>query len=268
MKKKIRLDKLLIELGFAKSRERAKALILGGKVFVNGQRLDKAGSMISAEEEISVKEKDISYVSRGGVKLEKALDEFQIDVKEKIAMDVGASTGGFTDCLLKKGVKIVYAIDVGYGQLDWSLRIDRRVITLEKRNIRYLKKEDIPDGIDLAVIDVSFISLRIVLPKVMEFLKDRGEIVALVKPQFEVGKGEVGKGGIVRNQAKHRDVLLKLVEFSKRINLSVKGITESPILGQKGNREFFLYLSKSQGKTDQEEILDTINTVLGEDSGT
>jgi len=218
---------------------------LAGKVFVQGQRIDKAGSMVFSDMEILIKGEDLPYVSRGGLKLEKALEEFMIDVKGMVVMDVGASTGGFTDCLLKKGAERVYAIDVGYGQLDWKLRRDKRVVVLEKRNIRYLKKEEIPEEIDLAVIDVSFISLTKVIPKVSEFLKNEGAIIALIKPQFEVAKGEVGKGGIVKNPEKHREVVLKISEFADTLSLSVKGTIESPILGQKGNREFLIYLVKS-----------------------
>ena len=244
-KKKTRLDKLLAERGLVESCERARSLILAGKVFVQGQRIDKAGSMVLPDMEILIKGEDTPYVSRGGVKLEKALEEFQIDAKGMVAMDVGSSTGGFTDCLLKKGAERVYAIDVGYGQLDWKLRRDKRVVVLEKRNIRYLEKEEIPEEIDLAVIDVSFISLTMVIPKVLEFLKDGGRIIALIKPQFEVAKGEVGKGGIVKNSEKHREVVLKISEFADTLDLSVKGTIESPILGQKGNREFLIYLVKS-----------------------
>ena len=245
IKKKARLDKLLTDRGLVESCERARSLILAGKVFVQGQRIDKAGSMVFSDMEILIKGEDLPYVSRGGLKLEKALEEFMIDVKGMVVMDVGASTGGFTDCLLKKGAERVYAIDVGYGQLDWKLRRDKRVVVLEKRNIRYLKKEEIPEEIDLAVIDVSFISLTKVIPKVSEFLKNEGAIIALIKPQFEVAKGEVGKGGIVKNPEKHREVVLKISEFADTLSLSVKGTIESPILGQKGNREFLIYLVKS-----------------------
>ncbi|OGL47815.1 MAG: hypothetical protein A2W05_08430 [Candidatus Schekmanbacteria bacterium RBG_16_38_10] len=262
MKNKTRLDKLIVDLGIVKSRERARALIMEGKVYVRGQRVDKAGSMVLPDEEILLKGEDIPYVSRGGIKLEKSLEEFQIKVEGKVAMDVGASTGGFTDCLLKKGTERVYAIDVGYGQLDWNLRNDSRVINLEEKNIRYLEKEKIPEKIDLAVIDVSFISLTKVIPKVLEFLKRSGVIIALIKPQFEVGKGEVGKGGIVKSREKHREVLLKMVEFAIANNLFVKGIIKSPILGQKGNKEFFFYLSKSEYGLNPEEILDKIDEVI------
>jgi len=262
MKNKTRLDKLVVDLGIARSLERARALIMEGRIFVRGQRVDKAGSMVSPDEEILVKGADIPYVSRGGVKLEKAMEEFKIRAEGKTAIDVGASTGGFTDCLLKRGAERVYAVDVGYGQLDWSLRNDSRVINLEEKNIRYLKKEDIPKEADLAVIDVSFISLTKVIPKVMELLKSSGVIIALIKPQFEVGKGEVGKGGIVKNSEKHRAVLLKIVEFSEKHNLSVKGITKSPIRGQKGNKEFFLYLSKSKHGLDPEVIFETIDKLI------
>lgn len=241
---KERLDKLLLDKGLVQSRERARALIMSGKVMVNGRKVDKAGEMIQADAAITLAGEDIPYVSRGGLKLEKALDEFGIDVSGKAAMDVGASTGGFTDCLLQRGARKVHAVDVGYGQLDLKLRNDPRVVNIERRNIRYLEREIIPEPIDIATIDASFISLTKVIPKVLEFLKEDGELIALIKPQFEVGKGEVGKGGVVRDEAKQTAVVEKIKGFCEEIGLTVIGVIESPILGPKGNREFLIYLKK------------------------
>ncbi|MCE5312320.1 MAG: TlyA family RNA methyltransferase [Nitrospiraceae bacterium] len=239
---KERLDKIIVMRGLTESRERASALIMEGKVLVNAMPATKAGMMVSDDAVIELKGQDIPFVSRGGLKLEKALDEFSINVESKTAMDVGASTGGFTDCLLQRGASKVYAIDVGYGQMDWKIRNDPRVILIERTNIRHIEDSKIPDRIDIAVIDVSFISLQKVMPRVMDFLKPEAEIVALVKPQFEVGKGEVGKGGIVRDDAKRLAALDSVKAFCIGLGLEYAGSTESPIAGQKGNREFLLYL--------------------------
>lgn len=242
--KKERLDKLLVDKGLVQSRERARALILAGEVLVDGRVVHKAGEMVAGSAAIILKGKDIPYVSRGGLKLEKALNEFNIDVAGKVAMDVGASTGGFTDCLLQRGAKRVYAIDVGYGQLDLKLRNDPRIFNIERQNIRYLEGEAISEQVDLATIDASFISLTKVIPKVLEFLKEEGELISLIKPQFEVGKGEVGKGGVVRDEAKQMAVVENIRLFCEEIGLTVIGVVESPILGPKGNREFLIYLRK------------------------
>ncbi len=248
---KERLDKLLIERGLVKSRERAKALIMEGKVFVDGKPCTKPGTSVNPSSLIELKGEDLPYVSRGGLKLETAIAYFRVDVKDKIAMDVGASTGGFTDCLLKHGALKVYCIDVGYGQLAWSLRIDPRVILLERTNIRYLPREAIPESIDIATVDVSFISLIKVLPKVKEFLKEDGEVLALVKPQFEVGKAEVGKGGIVRDETKRLKALQTVSEKAMEMGYQVLGSFMSPIAGQKGNVEYFLYLKRGlNGRTE------------------
>ncbi len=241
---KERLDKILVDKGIVQSRERARALIMAGKVMVKGKKVDKAGEMVLADADIVLVGEDIPYVSRGGLKLEKALDEYKIDVTGKIAMDVGASTGGFTDCLLQRGAKKVYAVDVGYGQLDIKLRNDPRVINIERQNIRYLEKKDIPEDIDLITIDSSFISLVKIIPKALEFIGEYGVIIALIKPQFEVGKGEVGKGGVVRDEAKHKAVVEKIRRFCSDSGLSVIGVVESPIFGPKGNREFLIYAIK------------------------
>jgi len=234
----------MVEQGLAESREQAQRMIMAGLVRVGEQVFDKPGKELPSETVIRLEGEDIPYVSRGGLKLEKALKVFDIDVAGKVAIDIGASTGGFTDCLLQHGVSRVYAVDVGYGQLHWKLRQDDRVINIEKANIRYLDSEQISERIDVAVIDVSFISLKTVIPKVLELLSADGIIVALVKPQFEVGKGEVGKGGIVREKDKHDKVLEDLSLFMSGQMLTVTGVTESPVLGAKGNREFLMALRR------------------------
>ena len=244
MGKRERLDKLLVERGLVASREEGRSRILAGEVLVDDQSLAKAGSLVDSNALIRMKGKSLPYVSRGGVKLEKALQEFSIEVGDKVVLDVGASTGGFSDCLLAHGARRVYAVDVGYGQLDWKLRNDPRVVVLEKRNIRYLEGEELSDPPQIATIDVSFISLRLVLPKVQKLLTPYGEIVALIKPQFEVGKGKVGKGGVVRSGEEHRRVIEEIKEAAVALKLEVRGVTESPLLGPKGNREFFIYLIK------------------------
>lgn len=244
MKRRHRLDRLLVDRRFVQSRERAKSLILAGSVLVDDRVVDKVGTFVAPDCFIRLKSDDYSYVSRGGLKLEEAFGRFQVDLHEKIAMDVGASTGGFTDCLLQKGAKKVYAVDVGYGQLAWKLRTDSRVVNLERKNIRYLTVEELDEKVDLVVIDTSFISVTKFLPNIIPMVKNGGEIVALVKPQFEVGRGEVGKGGVVRDQGKHQQVLDRISRFAESIGLKVRGTMESPLLGPKGNREFFIYLEK------------------------
>jgi len=240
---KRRLDNLLLERGIVQSRERAKGLILSGDVRVNGSPVNKAGTLIDENAEIEIT-KDIPYVSRGGLKLEKAIKEFNINVKDKVAIDVGASTGGFTDCLIQYGAKKVYAVDVGYGQLAWKLRNDPRVVIIERKNVRYIKPSDIGEPVDIATIDVSFISLKLVLPVVKNLLKENGEIIALIKPQFEVGRGEVGKGGIVKDEEKHKKVISEIKSFAIDSGFKVLNVTKSPIAGQKGNVEFLIYLQK------------------------
>jgi 23S rRNA (cytidine1920-2'-O)/16S rRNA (cytidine1409-2'-O)-methyltransferase len=246
MQQKLRLDKLLLEKGLVDSRERARSLILSGKIWVNGKRVDKAGTQVNVSSMVELKASDYPYVSRGGVKLEAALHHFGVNVKNKVTMDVGASTGGFTDCLLQHGAKRVYAIDVGYGKLDWRLRQDQRVILIEKQNIRYLSKEIIPEKIDMVTIDVSFISLKKVIPKVKEFLKEKAEIIVLIKPQFELGRGEVGKGGIVRDKGKREQIVAEIIDFCQILRFKVEGVVASPILGAKGNQEYLLYISISK----------------------
>ena len=244
MKRCERLDRLLVDKGFVQSWERAKTIIMAGMVMVGDRVVDKAGTLVERDSHIRFKGRDHPYVSRGGLKLEEALRGFQVDPRDKVAMDIGAATGGFTDCLLQKGAKRVYAVDVGYGQLAWRLRHDPRVVNLERRNIRYLRPQEVGQRMDLVVIDTSFISVEKFLPNVLPMVRDGGEIVALLKPQFEVGKGEVGKGGVVRDKGKHQQVLDRISRFSESTGLKVKGILESPLLGPKGNREFFICLEK------------------------
>ncbi|UCH80638.1 MAG: TlyA family RNA methyltransferase [Nitrospiraceae bacterium] len=241
--KKERLDRVLFDKGLVDSREKAKALILEGGVSVNGTVVDKAGTQVRPDDVISLARK-MPYVSRGGLKLEHALKEFEIVVKNKVAMDVGASTGGFTDCLLQNGAAKVYAIDVGYGQIDLKLRNDDRVSVIEKTNIRYMKREIIHNDIDIATIDVSFISLLKVIPRIMEFLTPEGEIVALIKPQFEAGRKDVGKGGVVKDERVHRTVIEKIKTASEGMGMEVLGTTPSPVKGPKGNIEFLIYMRK------------------------
>lgn len=239
---KQRLDKVIAARGLTGSRERAKALIMEGKVLVNDLPVLKAGAMVDEASVIRLREKDIPFVSRGGLKLQAAIKQFGIDLAGMIAMDVGASTGGFTDCMLGEGVRRVYCIDVGYGQFDWALRQDPRVVLMERTNIRHLTSEAVPDPIEFAAIDVSFISLRLVVPKVVEFLAPGGGIVALIKPQFEVGRKDVGKGGIVRDEVKRQEAVASLREFFSTLGLKDLGVIESPIKGQKGNIEYLVHM--------------------------
>jgi len=246
MLKKERLDKLLVDRGLVQSRERARALILAGKVVVDDHAVSKAGTPIYTDAVIRLKGEDIPYVSRGGVKLAAALDAFGINVEGIVAIDVGASTGGFTDCLIQRGALKVYAVDVGYGQLAWKLREDPRVINIERTNIRDLSTSTLSERPSLAVIDASFISLEKVLPPTLSLLSDEAVVVALIKPQFEVGRGEVGKGGVVRDERKHEEVVSRIRDFAISSGCDVRGTVESPILGPKGNREFLIYLSWSR----------------------
>ena len=242
--RKERLDKLLVEKGIVQSRERARALILAGRVAVEGRTIDKPGTQIEIEAQLQLRGENQPYVSRGGFKLEGALDAFGIDPKGMIVMDVGASTGGFTDCILQRGARKVYAVDVGYGQLAWKLQKDFRVVNLEWRNIRYLRREEVEGEMDLILIDTSFISIEKFLSYLLHFLKRGGAIIGLIKPQFEVGKGEVGKGGVVRDATLHQKVIERISEFSQGLGLNVLGVIESPIFCPKGNKEFFIYLRK------------------------
>ena len=239
--KKERLDRLLVEKGLVKSRQRAQALILAGKVLVDDHPMDKAGYLIDRHQQIKLKGPDIPYVSRGGLKLERAIQTFGVDVSGFWCLDVGASTGGFTDCLLQHGAERIFAVDVGYGQLAWSLRQDPRVIVMERTNIRHLPPGAIPP-VNLVTIDTSFISLKIVVPAALPFLKPKGHMLALIKPQFEVGKGQVGKKGVVSDPDRHRMVLDNLTGIFRKLGLICHQPIPSPILGPKGNREFLMYL--------------------------
>ena len=232
-----------MEKQLVRSRERAKAMIMAGKVLVNELPVDKAGTLVDESAHIQIRGDDIPFVSRGGIKLERALQDFGLDVLGMICLDVGASTGGFTDCLLMHGAQKVFAVDVGYGQLAWKLRQDTRVSVIERTNIRNMKPDTLPCPVDLATIDVSFISLKIVVPSVAGFLKKGGKILALIKPQFEVGRKKVGKGGVVKDSELHREVIEHLTEFFENSGFVSSGIYPSPILGPKGNREFFILLT-------------------------
>jgi 23S rRNA (cytidine1920-2'-O)/16S rRNA (cytidine1409-2'-O)-methyltransferase len=239
-----RLDKLLVDRGLAGSRERARALILAGQVVVGDHAVDKAGIKVDTGLPLRLKGEDIPFVSRGGLKLAHALKHFAIAVAGRSAIDVGASTGGFTDCLLQRGAAKVYAVDVGYGQLAWKLREDPRVVCLERTNIRQLTSDVLGERPDLAVIDASFISLDKVLPATLALLSSDAEVVALIKPQFEVGRGQVGKGGVVRDPDQHATVVERVCSAARALGCAVLGVTDSPLLGQKGNREFLIHLRK------------------------
>jgi 23S rRNA (cytidine1920-2'-O)/16S rRNA (cytidine1409-2'-O)-methyltransferase len=241
---KERIDKLMVQRQLAGSRERARALILAGRVVVDDQTIDKVGTQVDTGAEIRLRGEDIPYVSRGGLKLACALDQFAIKVDGRIAIDVGASTGGFTDCLLQRGVERVFAVDVGYGQLAWKLRDHSRVVNLERTNIRYLTTDRLDAQPNLAVIDASFISLEKVLPATLALLAPGSDIVALIKPQFEVGKGQVGKGGVVKDPEQHAQVVDKIRLLATGLGCLVVHLCESPILGSKGNREFLIHLRK------------------------
>ena len=243
---KERLDILIVNKGLAASREKAKAIIMSGIVYVDGQKEDKAGSMFEETANIEVRGATLKYVSRGGLKLEKAMTHFGVQLKDKICMDVGSSTGGFTDCMLQNGAVKVYAVDVGHGQLDWKLRNDHRVVCMEKTNIRYVTPEDITDRINFSSIDVSFISLTKVLGPVKALLADDGQIVCLIKPQFEAGREKVGKKGVVREKSTHLEVIEKVIEFAVSIGFEILNLEYSPIKGPEGNIEYLVHLKKEQ----------------------
>ncbi|MBU1290857.1 TlyA family RNA methyltransferase [bacterium] len=246
--KKERLDILLVEKGFFPTREKAKSAIIAGEVLVEGERVDKSGQRIKAESNISVIKKGTAYISRGGEKLEKALKVFNVNVKGKRVIDVGASTGGFTDCLLKYGAEKVYCIDVGYGQLAWKLQKDSRVVVIDRTNIRYLTADKFDDLFELAAIDVSFISLDKVLPAVYNLLKEKGEVVALIKPQFEAGREFIQKGGLVKKAEVHQMVIERVREKAQKIGFGIQGLTFSPLKKASGNIEYLIYLVKDSGK--------------------
>lgn len=260
---KERIDILLVEKGLIESREKAKRIIMEGAVYIDSQRVDKPGEKVDIDSNIIVKGNPIPYVSRGGLKLEKAIEVFGINLKDKIALDIGASTGGFTDCMLKNNASKVYAIDVGYGQLDWKLRNDSRVVVKERTNIRHMKENDIGEKADFSSIDVSFISLKLVLPVAKNLLKDDGEIVALIKPQFEAGRDKVGKKGIIKDSKVHKDVIRDIYDFCSSIDLFINNITFSPIKGTTGNIEYLAHINKDSG-IDKNNIDSIINTVVSE----
>ena len=246
--KKVRLDQLVYELGFTDSRERAKTTVMSGLVFVNGQRADKPGMPVAPDAKIEVHGDALPFVSRGGFKLDKALKVFPVDPSGKVCIDCGASTGGFTDVLLQHGAAKVYAVDVGYGQLAWKLRNDERVVNLERTNLRYVTSEQVPELMDLAVMDVSFISIKLVLPAVKALLKPDADLICLIKPQFEAGREEVGKKGVVRDRAVHEHVIDSILDFAPEIGLTVMGLDFSPIKGPEGNIEYICHMKNRAGE--------------------
>lgn len=250
MSNKERLDILLTEKNFFDSRAKAKTMIMLGKILVNGQKIEKAGTLIDRDSEIKILGEEMPFVSRGGFKLQKAIEVFKIDLVGKIAADIGASTGGFTDCMLQHGAKKIYAVDVGYGQLAWKLRNDERVINLERTNIRNVTRKEIPDVLDFASVDVAFISLEKVLPVAYDLLGEVGEVAALIKPQFEAGKDKVGKKGVVKDKKIHAEVIEKILNFSKSAGFKICGINFSPVKGPEGNIEYLAYLSKNFSATE------------------
>lgn len=264
---KVRLDIYMVEKGLAPSREKAKAIIMAGQVYIDNQKCDKAGLNVEESTAVEVRGETLKYVSRGGLKLEKAMAEFPITLKGKTTMDIGASTGGFTDCMLQNGAVKVFAVDVGYGQFAWKLRQDPRVVNMERTNIRYVTPEQIGTPIDFASIDVSFISLKLVLPVVYQLLSDNGEVAALIKPQFEAGRSQVGKKGVVRDINVHYEVVRNTVETAKEVGFIPAGLTFSPIKGPEGNIEYLIYLKKSgEGEdiTDEKikEVVDNSHNTL------
>ena len=262
---KERLDVLLVKKGLAPSREKAKAVIMAGSVYVDGQKEDKAGSVFDEESaQIEVRGHVLPYVSRGGLKLEKALKVFPITLTDKICMDIGASTGGFTDCMLQNGAVKVYSVDVGYGQLDWKLRQDDRVVCMEKTNFRYMTPEDIPDVLDFASVDVSFISLDKILTPAYALLREQGEMVALIKPQFEAGREKVGKKGVVRDPKVHEEVISRIVRHADEVSFEVLDLSYSPIRGPEGNIEYLIHLRKNPERTVYPDILEVFEKKIKE----
>ncbi len=271
---KERLDVILVRQGYAQSREKAKALLMTGNVFVDGQREDKAGTTFDESKiRIEVKGNPLPYVSRGGLKLERALRQFPIILQDNVCMDIGASTGGFTDCMLQNGAAKVYAIDVGHGQLDWKLRSDARVVCMEKTNFRYVTDQDIPETIDFASVDVSFISLTKILIPARNLLCANGQMVCLIKPQFEAGRDKVGKKGVVRDPAVHTEVIHKVIDYVDMIGFVVAGLTYSPVKGPEGNIEYLLWIEKRAAIPEtviamtEAEALGALHTVLAQESG-
>jgi 23S rRNA (cytidine1920-2'-O)/16S rRNA (cytidine1409-2'-O)-methyltransferase len=248
MSEKIRLDVALTERNLIESREKGKALIMAGKVYVNGQKATKAGAVVTDDDNIEIRGDKLPFVSRGGLKLDKAIHTFNIDLKDKICMDIGASTGGFTDCMLQNNAKKVYSVDVGYGQLAWKLRTDERVVNMERTNFRYVKPSDIGEQLDFASVDVSFISLEKILPVMFDLLKDDALSVCLIKPQFEAGRDKVGKKGVVREESTHVEVIEKITSFAKQTGFSVTGLDFSPVRGPEGNIEYLMLIQKCENK--------------------
>ena len=265
---KERLDVLLVSQGLAASREKAKAIIMSGNVLVNGQREDKAGTMIDVKAEITVKGGQLKYVSRGGLKLEKAMSHFDLTLEGRVCMDVGDSTGGFTDCMLQNGAVKVYSVDVGHGQLDWKLRNDPRVVCMEKTNIRYVTPEQIEEPAAFVSIDVSFISLTKVLPPVRELMTEDGEIVCLIKPQFEAGREKVGKKGVVRDPKVHEEVIEKVIDFAATVGLESRELEFSPIKGPEGNIEYLLHLLKRPDAASVEPFAGNVREIVAQAHGT
>ena len=267
MSNKTRLDVLLTERGLLDSRQKAQATIMSGIVFVDGRRVDKSGTMVPNDSKVEIRGATLPYVSRGGLKLEKAMQTFPLTLTGKICADIGASTGGFTDCMLQNGAKKVYAVDVGYGQLDWKLRKDARVVCMERTNARYLTHEEIPEELDFASVDVSFISLKLIFPALYGLLREGGEIACLIKPQFEAGREKVGKKGVVRDPAVHLEVLEHFLIHAKENHFTVLGITYSPIRGPEGNIEYLGFLRKSEepdAAVDLQAIVEASHTALKE----
>ena len=268
MSNKTRLDVLLVEQGLLESRQKAQAVIMAGSVFVDGQRVDKPGTAVPNTAAIQVRGHALPYVSRGGLKLEKAMQTFPLTLDGKVCADIGASTGGFTDCMLQNGATKVYAVDVGYGQLDWKLRGDPRVVCMERTNARYLTHEQIPEELDFASVDVSFISLRLILPALDGLLSPEGEAVCLVKPQFEAGREKVGKKGVVRDPAVHKEVIEKVIAFAKEQYLQPLALDFSPIKGPEGNIEYLLYLQKKPEGSEMTDGDMDVDAVVGQAHGT
>ncbi len=254
MIEKKRLDCLIFERGLAPSREKARALIMAGQVYVDHQKADKPGTMLPVDKAVEVRGDTLPYVSRGGLKLAKAMESFPISLEDCVCMDIGASTGGFTDCMLQNGARKVYSVDVGYGQLAWSLRTDPRVVNLERTNARYLTTEQVPEPVDFFSVDVSFISLTLILPAVRPLLRDGGRAVCLIKPQFEAGREKVGKKGVVRDKAVHIEVIEKILDFALQNGYSVLGLTYSPVKGPEGNIEYLVYLEKTDTPQKHQDI--------------
>ena len=265
--KKTRLDQLVFDRGFTESRERAKTTVMSGHVFVNGQRADKPGMPVAEDAVIEVRGEALPFVSRGGYKLDKALKVFPVDPAGKRCIDCGASTGGFTDVLLQHGAAKVYAVDVGYGQLAWKLRSDPRVVNLERTNLRYVTAEQIPETLDLAVMDVSFISIRLVLPAVKALLREGADLICLIKPQFEAGREEVGKKGVVRDEAVHREVVRAILDFAPTLGLSVQGLDFSPIKGPEGNIEYICHMINTPGRDRELDVAAVVAASHGSLSG-